>query len=139
MSYGIGARIRNKRIELGLTQDELAKRMGYTSRAAICKVESGQDNITSDRISKFAKALGVTESYLMGWDDEEIKKVSQQVIAFTQYEEDKKSIAAEIVESNTLYDIKRLQKYYNAMHDLTDDEMNQVVEYAMFLKQRRKE
>lgn len=73
MSYGIGNRIKNRRIELGLTQEELAKRMGYTSRAAICKVESGSDNITSERVTKFANALGVSESYLMGWDESQEK------------------------------------------------------------------
>lgn len=68
MALGIGYRIKQKRLELGLTQMELASRMGYTSKAAICKVEKGDDNITTDRVRKFAKALGVTEAYLMGWD-----------------------------------------------------------------------
>lgn len=65
----VGERIRQRRIELGLTQMELSLRMGYTSKAAICKVEKNGNNITTDRISKFAKALGVTESYLMGWEE----------------------------------------------------------------------
>lgn len=69
MGIGIGERIKLKRIENGLTQLELAKRMGYTSKAAICKVETGEDNITTDRIDKFAKALNCSPSYLMGWDD----------------------------------------------------------------------
>ena len=68
MDLGIGKRIKQKRQELGLTQLELAQKMGYTSRAAICKVEKGQDNITSDRVTKFANALGCSESYIMGWE-----------------------------------------------------------------------
>ena len=71
MDLGVGIRIRNKRIELELTQEELAKRMGYKSKAAICKVERGDDNITTDRIRAFAKALECTPAYLMGWEDEE--------------------------------------------------------------------
>lgn len=69
MSLGIGKRIKEKREELGLTQMQLAQRLGYTSKAAVCKVERGDDNITADRVSKFAKALNCSESYLMGWDD----------------------------------------------------------------------
>lgn len=69
MELGIGKRIKKRRTELGLTQDELAQRMGYKSKAAICKVEGGEDNITTDRIQRFAKALECSPSYLMGWEE----------------------------------------------------------------------
>lgn len=68
MVLGIGKRIKERREELQLTQMDLAKRLGYTSKAAVCKVERGDDNITADRVSKFAKALNCSEAYLMGWD-----------------------------------------------------------------------
>ena len=68
MGLGIGQRIKLRRNELKLTQEDLAHRMGYKSKAAVCKVEGGEDNITSDRIEKFAKALSCTPAYLMGWD-----------------------------------------------------------------------
>lgn len=68
MELGIGLRIKNRRIELGLSQKELAHKMGYKSEAAISKVEHGEDNITSDRVSKFALALECSPGYLMGWD-----------------------------------------------------------------------
>lgn len=63
----VGERIRIRRLELGLTQLELSKRMGYTSKAAICKVEKGQDNLTMDRIIQFAKALECDPDWLMGY------------------------------------------------------------------------
>lgn len=65
----IGERIKNIRIERGLTQEDLAKRMGYKTRSAICQVERNGDNITSDRISAFAEALGVSIQTLMGWEE----------------------------------------------------------------------
>ncbi len=68
----IGERIRQKRLELGLTQDELAKLMGYKSRAAISNVEKDKEDLTSTRIRKFAEVLGTTPALLMGWDDEQI-------------------------------------------------------------------
>lgn len=66
---GVGERIKSRRNELGLTQTDLATRMGYTNKTSICKVESGRDNITAERVTKFAKALNCSESYLMGWDE----------------------------------------------------------------------
>ena len=62
----VGERIRQRRIELNLTQEELGKRLGY-GKSAICRVEKEGNNITTDRISKFAKALECSPGYLMGW------------------------------------------------------------------------
>ena len=65
----IGKRIRDRRKELGLTQEELAKRLGNSSRASVCTVENDREDLTTTRISKFASALGVTPAYLMGWKE----------------------------------------------------------------------
>lgn len=62
-------RIRQRRLELGLSQDELAKKLGYKSRSSINKIESGENDIPQSKISAFAKALNTTSSFLMGWDD----------------------------------------------------------------------
>lgn len=66
----IGERIRNKRIEKGLTQEELAVSVGYTSKSTINKIELGINDIPLSKVCEFARALSTTESYLMGWDDE---------------------------------------------------------------------
>lgn len=60
-------RVRQRRIELGMTQDELAKKMGYSSRSSINKIENGR-NVTQKIIVKLANVLQTTPSYLMGWD-----------------------------------------------------------------------
>lgn len=65
----IGDRIKARREELGLSQDELAKRMGYTSRSTINKVEKNINDVTQSNVVKYAKALETTPSYLMGWED----------------------------------------------------------------------
>lgn len=72
----VGDRIKNKRIELGLTQEELAQRMGYKGRTSVCVVETGEDNITLTKVKKFADALGVTPGHLMGWDAEDSEEVA---------------------------------------------------------------
>lgn len=61
--------IRDKRIALGMSQDDLAKRTGYTSRSSIAKIESGKVDLPQTKIKLFADALSTTPAELMGWDD----------------------------------------------------------------------
>lgn len=61
--------IKDRRIELGLTQAELAKKVGYSDKSMIAKIESGIVDITRNKIMQFADALGTTPAYLMGWED----------------------------------------------------------------------
>ena len=63
-------RIRQRREELGLTQDELAARLSYRSRSTIAKIESGCNDIPQSKIEAFARALSTTTAYLMGWSDD---------------------------------------------------------------------
>ena len=64
----IGERIRNRRKELGLSQEELAQRLGNKSRASVCTVEKDREDMTTTRIRQYAEALETTPAYLMGWD-----------------------------------------------------------------------
>lgn len=64
----IGERIKNRREELGLTQDELAHKCGYKSRSSINKIELSRD-LPLRKVSLMAEALQTTPGYLMGWED----------------------------------------------------------------------
>jgi len=66
---GIHENIKKRRIELGLSQEELANKTGYTSRSTIAKIEAGTNDIPQSKIETFAKALDTTPSYIMGWAD----------------------------------------------------------------------
>lgn len=55
-----------------MSQSELARKVGYTSRTTINKIERDGRGISQDKIVAIAKALKVTPSYLMGWEDEEV-------------------------------------------------------------------
>ena len=68
----IGERIKRRREELGLSQSELARKVGYTSRSTINKIEKDAHGISQDKIVAIAKALRTTPSYLMGCEDEEV-------------------------------------------------------------------
>lgn len=69
----IGSRIRNRREELGLSQDELGKRLGYKSRSSINKIELDQRNLTQSKIKAIAEALETTPAYIMGWNEPDQK------------------------------------------------------------------
>ena len=63
-------RIKALRIKQGLSQYELALRVGYEGRSAISKVEQGKRDISQSMIVKYANALGVTPTYLLYGDEE---------------------------------------------------------------------
>ena len=69
MQQTIGDRIKERREQLGMTQAELAKKVGYTSKATVCNVEKAGNSFTQRTLDKFAKALDVSVSYLMGFRD----------------------------------------------------------------------
>lgn len=65
----IGSRIKELRTQKGWSQEELAKRIGYTSpssRSTINKVELGINSITYSNLKMYAKVLGTTVAYLVG-------------------------------------------------------------------------
>lgn len=63
----IGERIKQKRLELNLSQDELAKKVGYKSRSSIQKIESAR-KLPIDKVQAMASALECSPSVLMGWE-----------------------------------------------------------------------
>ena len=60
--------IKKRREELGLSQEELAAKLGYKSRSSINKIELGLSDIPFSKIPLFAKALEIEPEILMGWE-----------------------------------------------------------------------
>lgn len=77
--------IRRRRIELGLSQQELANMLGYTSRTTIAKIEAGAIDIPQSKIVAFAKALNTSPGVLMGWTEPE----NRALWRYTDIENDK--------------------------------------------------
>ena len=65
----IGKRIRLRREELGMTQEELASRLGYKSKTTIAKIENGTNDIVQSKVIEFAQILNTTPAYLLGWSE----------------------------------------------------------------------
>ncbi|MBS4961564.1 MAG: helix-turn-helix domain-containing protein [Clostridiales bacterium] len=65
----IGKRIREKREAIGMTQEELASKLGYKNKSSIAKIETGTNDIIQSKVVEFANVLDTTVAYLMGWDN----------------------------------------------------------------------
>lgn len=61
-------RIRQRRDELGLSQEELAERMGYRSKSSITKLEKGVNDLPQSKLEELAAALDTTPAWLLGLD-----------------------------------------------------------------------
>ena len=65
----IGDRIKARRLELDMSQDELARLVGYKSRSSINKIESDGRLLPQRKIMEIATALNTTPAYIMGWEE----------------------------------------------------------------------
>lgn len=63
-------KIKMLREEKNLSQQDLAKKVGYNDRSMIAKIESGKVDLTQSKIQLFANALGTSVSFLLGFTDE---------------------------------------------------------------------
>ena len=61
--------IKARREELGLTQAQLAEKIGYADKTMISKIEKGSVDLSQSKISTIAEALRTTLAKLMGWED----------------------------------------------------------------------
>ena len=69
----IGEKIKNRRIELGLTMKQVAEAVGV-SESAVSRWESGDvDNMRRDRIAQLAKILRVSPLYIV-FEETEIEE-----------------------------------------------------------------
>ena len=59
-----GERVKARRINLEMTQEQLAKRLGYVSRNAVCQVEKGNSHISLKTIERYSSALNCSPQYL---------------------------------------------------------------------------
>jgi len=117
----IGERIKRRREELGMTQDELARAAGYKSRSSINKIEIDGRGIPQPKIEALAKALKVTPAYLMGWEEEE-----ETPVYYLDPE------AAEI--ANEIYNRKDLRMLFDTTRKISKEDLQFIVRMVEGLK-----
>lgn len=61
----IGERIKQARLNVGLSQEKLAFKVGFASRSSVSKIEKGERDIPRLKLIEIAKALNVSISQLL--------------------------------------------------------------------------
>ena len=125
-------RIKERRIKYGLTQEELAEKLGL-KKSAIAKYENGRvENIKRTTIEEMAKIFECNPSYLMGWAESDINKSSaskqpnisfveeEMLSSFSQLNGDNKKKS--INYTNSLLSAQQMEDELLAAHSRTDIE-----------------
>lgn len=93
----VGERVAARRKEIKMTQDELAKKLGYKSRSSVNKIELSLADVPLSKIEDIARALDCEAGYLMGWTDKKQSEARDRFLkAFDQLSpEDQEVLAAQ--------------------------------------------
>ena len=116
----IGDRIKQRRELLQMSQDDLAKKLGYKSRSSINKIERDASGLPQSKIAAIAKALDTTPSYIMGWVEvtPEVQKnndIMADIIVRMRTDADFLSVVEMLnnLDSDQLASVKQMLKAFN--------------------------
>lgn len=118
-------RVRVVRMARGLSQAQLAEKVGYTSRASINKIEKGLVDVPRSKLIALADALHVSTAFLLGLPE-----------GSPEAQENKPPLDEETA--------RMLQDIYDKDHallmsmaDTTPEELAQLKDYLEFIKSKR--
>jgi len=131
-----GSIIKQLRLSLNLTQEELGKRVGL-KKAAINKYELGiVENIKRQTLIDLAEALETTPNHLMGWDEKILdyqdisdvhpNRLSESPVYY--FNPTVQDLAQEI------YENKELQVLFDASRKLDPDDIKMITEMVKRFK-----
>lgn len=129
--YGIGDRIKDYRQALGLTQEELAHKLGYKSKSTIQKIEKGVNDIPQSKIIPFAKALNIQPVDLLKAD----WYVDGDLI---EYIETTRSSVDFLAKELSVADQLQIVLSHDEVigdYKFSDDQLLQIIRYARFMMQ----
>lgn len=114
----LGKKIKQRREELGLSQDELARMLGYKHKSSINKIELGAADVPRAKVPAFAKALGMTAIEFSGWTEE------RKALSFSYCIEQQMRILGWVV----LYDADGnvILTHEGAEYEITEDSMKEL-------------
>ena len=116
----VGEKIRQRRIYLGMTQEELAHKVGYKSRTSINTIELKRD-MPMKKLKPIADALEISVYDLMGWKEEDQGKYSHV---------DSAAVADFILDPDS-------QEIVVEINSLNREEKKELLSYARYLKNKR--
>lgn len=113
----IGNNIKKRRLELGMTQEELAHKMGYKSRSAINKLEKNVNDINQSTLKKLGEALDINPVDLMEYDG----KIHNDFMVYSINKED----SPHLVNNDS---ISRLSNYVHLFSMLSDSNKEIIIQ-----------
>jgi transcriptional regulator with XRE-family HTH domain len=118
-----GINLKKLRLEKGMSQDELAKKLGYKGRSAINKIETGVNDMPRDMVLRCAEVLGVSPLSLFYYGETTeatfTKSKVDTLVDMTLQSDASESIRAIIDETK----------------NLPEGKLQQILSYIKFLKQ----
>lgn len=114
----VADRIKTRREELMMSQDELAARLHLKGRSSVCKAEKSGNSMTLKTVKAYAEALGCTPGYLMGWEEE------------AEPTEDNGYFLGSLMHDSTLLD------YIKKITELNDEDKEALYKYIDFLSSK---
>lgn len=118
-----GINLKRLRLEKGMSQDELAKKLGYKGRSAINKIETGVNDMPRDMVLRCAEVLGVSPLSLFYYGETTeamfAKSKVDTLVDMTLQSDASDSIRAIIDETKSL----------------SEGKLQQILSYIKFLKQ----
>lgn len=132
----IGARIKQRRKELGLTVEELANRLGK-NRATVYRYESNDiENLPTTVLEPLAEVLKVHPAYLIGWQadiskDEDGGLVIEGKLSNIPSQTD--------INDNTSSNNTEILLYYSMLNDIGQKEAVKRVKELTYLPDYKKE
>lgn len=84
MSENMYQRIKRLRKSQGLSQQELAERIGFANRSSVSRIEHGEFDLKANIIGNIAKVFDVSPSYLMDGEEKERPQPNASIPTQTQ-------------------------------------------------------
>lgn len=104
--------------EKGLKNADISRETGI-SNMTLSDWKRGKSTPKADKMQKIADFLGVSVSYLMGWDEEQINAI----------EEERKDVIDYIVKQD-----EKLNEIFE--FNLSENNMDELIRYAKYLKSK---
>lgn len=125
----LGSRIKSRRKELRMSQEELGNRIGFT-KSSISRIEHGDRAVSFENINKIAAVLEVDQKWLLGWTDEvqfSRDQLAHHVLDILE------NMQVSVEKEDPV--LARLMEYTNLMND---EQKRELVRYAEFISAKTK-
>ena len=118
-----GTNLKRLRLEKGMSQDELAKKLGYKGKSAINKIETGVNDMPRDMVLRCAEVLGVSPLSLFYYGE-----TAEATFAKSKVD----TLVDMALQSDASESIRAI---IDETKNLPEGKLQQILSYIKFLKQ----